>query len=135
MKPVKLTIIDGPHAGRILTVLPQEQKSIGRGTTADYSVMDRMMSRVHFTITCDQDGWKVRDLDSRNGTKVNGDQVTDSKLSANDVILAGDTKFEVNSIAEFQAVLIRASEKPQESTLDDEKSTWQPAENLDVEFD
>lgn len=59
---------------------------IGRSSKADLVVLDRSMSREHARLICDGEQWKVEDLGSRNGTFLNGQQVT-----APTVLTPGDT--------------------------------------------
>jgi len=58
---------------------------IGRSTKCDLSIPDRFLSRRHARMFRDGDDWKVEDLDSRNGTFVNG-----SRIDGPGVIRAGD---------------------------------------------
>jgi hypothetical protein len=64
---------------------------IGRDSTNAAYVDDRQVSRHHAKITCvDGDFW-IEDLNSLNGTRVNGATVSKQKLADNDQINVGDT--------------------------------------------
>jgi pSer/pThr/pTyr-binding forkhead associated (FHA) protein len=64
---------------------------IGRDSTNAAYVDDRQVSRHHAKIlVVDGDFW-IEDLNSTNGTRVNGATVTKQKLSNNDLINVGDT--------------------------------------------
>jgi len=64
---------------------------IGRDSTNAAYVDDRQVSRHHAKIILvDNDFW-IEDLNSTNGTRVNGATVTKQKLSNNDMINVGDT--------------------------------------------
>lgn len=64
---------------------------IGRDATNAAYVDDRQVSRHHARITVvDGDFW-IEDLNSTNGTRVNGTTVTKQKLANNDLINVGDT--------------------------------------------
>ena len=65
--------------------------SIGRATTADLVIPDNNVSRMHCEITLDDDGWSIRDLDSVNGTLVNGKPVRYGAIDAGATIRVGDT--------------------------------------------
>jgi hypothetical protein len=54
---------------------------------------DTHLSRDHFAVVPDGDGWAVHDLGSTNGTKVNGEKVNRRPLAAGDEIRAGHTTF------------------------------------------
>jgi serine/threonine-protein kinase len=63
---------------------------IGRGAESDIQVTDLASSRYHSEIYSSADEWYVRDLNSANGTYVNGQRVlTGVKLSDGDVIRIG----------------------------------------------
>jgi pSer/pThr/pTyr-binding forkhead associated (FHA) protein len=66
---------------------------IGRGGQAQVSVEDEGLSRRHFLIVPDGDGYIIKDLSSRNGTWLDGRRVFAEKLRHNDRILAGNTLF------------------------------------------
>ena len=68
---------------------------IGRSPDADVQLDDRWVSRVHCEIS-EIDGTLVaRDLESMNGTLVNGNSVTDSPLLPGDTLTIGIARFEV----------------------------------------
>ncbi|HTL51869.1 MAG TPA: FHA domain-containing protein [Planctomycetota bacterium] len=75
--------------------LSDEQLSIGRGTNNTIKIDDTKASRNHCAITKDTDGsYFIKDLDSRNGTKLNGTKIAMRvKLKVGDVIRIGKTKF------------------------------------------
>lgn len=56
---------------------------------------DTHLSRDHFAVVPDGDGWAVHDLGSTNGTRLNGEKVTRRALAPNDEIRAGHTTFRV----------------------------------------
>ena len=70
-----LTIKTGNRAGTNFTLDPSRDTLLGRGTDCHISVPDPMCSRVHAIITYEDDGWVVRDQQSRNGTLVNGQKI------------------------------------------------------------
>jgi pSer/pThr/pTyr-binding forkhead associated (FHA) protein len=54
---------------------------------------DERMSRQHFIIKSTPDGYILMDLNSVNGTFVNGERVTEHRLKDGDKIQAGHTIF------------------------------------------
>jgi ABC transport system ATP-binding/permease protein len=71
-------------------VLPGSVKTIGRATGADFIVDAALVSRVHCRITAMANGdLEVRDLESTNGTFVNGNRVEAVKLAPGDKIQVG----------------------------------------------
>jgi len=66
---------------------------VGRNGRAQVSVEDDGISRRHFLIVRDGEDYVIKDLNSRNGTWVEGRRVFAEKLRHNDCILAGRTQF------------------------------------------
>jgi pSer/pThr/pTyr-binding forkhead associated (FHA) protein len=92
---VKLIGLDdcGPKIRLVLSKLPVV---IGRNPEADVRVDDRWISRVHCEISEINGTLIVRDLDSRNGTLVNGQYIKEAHLMPGDRLTVGLTSFEVN---------------------------------------
>ncbi|NQU26180.1 MAG: FHA domain-containing protein [Candidatus Nealsonbacteria bacterium] len=77
-------------------VLPKLPVVVGRGPDAEVSIDDRWVSRIHCAI-CVVDGMLVvRDLESSNGTLVNGKSITEALLLPGDTLTIGVTRFEVH---------------------------------------
>ncbi len=69
---------------------------LGRADTCTLSLPeDQAVSRRHAVITDDGDGYIVKDLDSANGTWLNGVRVTSARLSAGDTLRVGQTDIRV----------------------------------------
>ena len=65
-------------------------RTIGRATGADFIVEAPLVSRVHCRLTARPDGeLEVRDLDSTNGTFVNGERVEHVLLASGDRLQVG----------------------------------------------
>jgi len=95
-----LNIEEGPfgdlefsNLSRLLNWLsPGQRLTVGRGLQADMRVhQDQRMSAVHFEFICEQDGCRIRDLDSRNGTYLNGRRIREAAVSHGDRVKAGAT--------------------------------------------
>jgi pSer/pThr/pTyr-binding forkhead associated (FHA) protein len=82
----------GPKTRIVLDKLPVV---IGRNPEADVRVNDRWISRVHCEISEISGTLLVRDLDSRNGTAVNGQYIKEAHLLPGDRLTVGLTSFEV----------------------------------------
>jgi hypothetical protein len=68
---------------------------LGRDTSCDITVDDANISRRHVRLTQDALGsWKITDLDSTNGTRLNGSPVTSALLRDGDQIALGVTILE-----------------------------------------
>lgn len=69
-----LEIVEGPEAGRQIPV--SGTTVLGRDPSAGVALLqDELLSRQHVKLTPEADGVVVEDLDSRNGTFVDGDQI------------------------------------------------------------
>jgi pSer/pThr/pTyr-binding forkhead associated (FHA) protein/tetratricopeptide (TPR) repeat protein len=93
MKPVvaKLLFTDGPRKGEEL-FLESYEVSFGRSKKADIFLDDEKLSRKHAKIARVGMGYRLIDLNSRNGTYVNGVRVLEHPLSSFDTIEMGSTK-------------------------------------------
>lgn len=91
-----LTLESGGEHGRLLLLRIGQSLTIGRSEMADVPIpADTQLSRVHFTVACATDGCHLRDLESRNGTLVNGRPVVAQLLRDGDRVVAGQTRFAV----------------------------------------
>ncbi|MCI0340158.1 MAG: FHA domain-containing protein, partial [Planctomycetales bacterium] len=66
---------------------------LGRATTCTVEVDDKRASRNHARVVKSGPGWAVEDLQSRNGTFVNGAKVARTDLKDGDAISIGTTVF------------------------------------------
>ncbi|MCH8923564.1 MAG: FHA domain-containing protein [Planctomycetes bacterium] len=93
---VTLTIQNDYHASRKIVVRADQIMKVGRTEWADAAIAgDGHMSSVHFEVQCESDTCRIRDLDSANGTFVNGEPIIEVELTDGDQVLAGQTKFVV----------------------------------------
>ena len=89
----RLLVIAGPS--RDMTIpLPNGEATVGRDPTNHVSVIDPSVSRKHCLLRREEDGrCQIKDLDSRNGTLVNGQAVKEHWLTHGDEIATGDSVF------------------------------------------
>jgi Nif-specific regulatory protein len=87
-----LIAISGPLRESVFA-LPASELSVGRDASNGLPIGDPSVSRRHCLIYRENGGFKVRDLDSRNGTLVNGEVVADRWLHHLDEITIGDSVF------------------------------------------
>jgi len=73
--------------------LPTGELSIGRDAANVLAISDPSVSRRHCVVVRDADKFKVRDLESRNGTLVNGTPVREQLLRHGDQLSVGDSLF------------------------------------------
>ena len=90
-----LEVISGPYAGKRIEAEAGQVVRIGRTIKADIALEDTFLSGVHFAIECDAKACRLRDLNSRNGTQLNGELITEAPLKDGDQVHAGRTDFVV----------------------------------------
>ena len=88
----KLLFTAGAQAGENV-VIDRERMLLGRSESADLVISDGAASSRHAEIAANSGGWVIADLDSSNGTEVNGIPITEQLLSDQDVVTIGDTQF------------------------------------------
>jgi transcriptional regulator with GAF, ATPase, and Fis domain len=88
----RLLVLSGPLKDSILP-LPEGDVTIGREASNGIAVVDPSVSRKHCVLSTVDGRFRVRDLDSRNGTMVNGTGVEEQWLQHGDEIAAGDSSF------------------------------------------
>jgi pSer/pThr/pTyr-binding forkhead associated (FHA) protein len=92
-----LEILDGPLAGRTIEADAGQSVSVGRTARAQIMLpQDSFLSGAHFQVESSQSGFLVRDLNSSNGTFLNGSRVEENTVRDGDVISAGQTRFLVH---------------------------------------
>jgi hypothetical protein len=91
----RLVITSGPKAGLEIE-LPSEQLAIGRSSESGLVIRDDYTSTHHARLMLWKDGWVVQDLDSTNGTFLDGTRVTQpTPVPMNTPITIGQTSFEL----------------------------------------
>jgi pSer/pThr/pTyr-binding forkhead associated (FHA) protein len=101
---IVLEITSGPRSGQKVRLGAGQELKIGRTEWADFSVPeDGHMSGVHFALETDGLACYLIDLESSNGTFLNGQQVpanTKITLGNGDEVLAGQTSFVMHAEVE-----------------------------------
>ncbi|MBN2405359.1 MAG: DUF3662 and FHA domain-containing protein [Coriobacteriia bacterium] len=69
-----------------------EQIVIGRLSDAQIQITDANVSRRHAAFIKIDDGWAIQDLDSTNGTRLNGQPVKQARLHDGDIVEIGLTR-------------------------------------------
>jgi pSer/pThr/pTyr-binding forkhead associated (FHA) protein len=93
---VTLTIVAGPHQGERYEFTQHGTLMVGRARDAHWMLIrDPYFSRYHFRIECQPPEARLLDLNSSNGTYVNGERKSAVMLRDGDVISGGDTRIEV----------------------------------------
>jgi two-component system response regulator HydG len=90
-------VLDGVNEGRIL---------VGQSAVCTLRLTDRAVSRRHAALRRDVDAWRIEDLGSSNGTRVNGVRVKEALLSGGEILALGSTSLK----------LVRAGVAPVQAT-------------------
>ena len=91
----RLVITDGAKAGLEIT-LPPEQLTIGRSSDSGLVIRDDYTSTHHARLLNWTEGWVIQDLDSTNGTFLDGTRVVvPTKVPLNTPVRIGTTSFEL----------------------------------------
>jgi pSer/pThr/pTyr-binding forkhead associated (FHA) protein len=80
---------EGAETPFTFRILPGSIKTIGRATRADFVVEAALVSRLHCRLTAGAAALEVVDLDSTNGTFVNGERATRATLKHGDRLGVG----------------------------------------------
>jgi pSer/pThr/pTyr-binding forkhead associated (FHA) protein len=135
MALITLRVLDGADRGRTFENVPTPL-SIGREEGNSVQLNDERISRFHLKIQEDQEKLVLTDLESTNGTKVNGENVRLCIIRAGDVITVGRSVLLVGSqkeIAERLAAL-RGADLSQGVTLEAEESDRE-SDSASLEFE
>ena len=88
MTPITLRVLDGADRGHVYEEL-EPPITIGREEGNSVQLNDERISRFHLKIQEDQDKLVLTDLESTNGTRVNGEDTQLRILRFGDVISLG----------------------------------------------
>ena len=92
MRP-RLLVLSGPLKDSTIP-LAEGEITIGRELSNAVAVTDPSVSRKHFLLRWEDGKFQLRDLDSRNGTLVNGTAAQERWLQHGDEIAAGNSSFQ-----------------------------------------
>jgi two-component system, NtrC family, response regulator GlrR len=94
----RLTIVDGPKVGTTWES-SNDRCSIGFHPSNDLVIEDATVSRFHCEVRIGEEGARVRDLDSRNGTILDGVRIVEGHLRAGSLVKLGrvGVRFEYSS--------------------------------------
>jgi len=92
---VQLKILHGSNSGKLIKI-PAPKCVIGRGDDCHLRPQSDAVSRQHCAIITTENEVTVRDLNSRNGTFVNGERIgEEAVLLTSDVLRVGPLEFEL----------------------------------------
>jgi len=90
-----------PASALVFRLRPGHVKTAGRSSPADFVMDAPLVSRFHCRFTVGQDGTvEVQDLDSTNGTWVNGERVERATLAEGAVVRVGRVELTLERYAQ-----------------------------------
>ncbi|MGB0679112.1 MAG: FHA domain-containing protein [Polyangiales bacterium] len=124
--PARLVMLSSPTPGAEFA-LTERRMTVGRTDALELWVNHRSISREHAQIVRDGDRFRIIDLDSANGTRVNGKEQSSALLHPGDVVELGQVTFryvEADQVYDFASDKVARSlargGRPQRSRL----TTW-----------
>jgi len=108
MAGARLVVVRGPDAGASVR-LESEETTVGTGAGATLVLTDATVSRHHVSLQALADGWLVTDLDSTNGTRLDGRRIRAAYVAPGDKIQLGATTLRLE--ADKRAVDLALSER------------------------
>jgi pSer/pThr/pTyr-binding forkhead associated (FHA) protein len=90
--PPRLVMLTPPAPGAEFA-LSKERVRLGRAEDLDVWVNHRSISREHAEVVRDGEGFKIVDLGSANGVRVNGEDATERTLEPGDMLELGQVRF------------------------------------------
>jgi len=113
---IKLTVQSGPQKGQIFEFSGRDTITVGRSRQATFPIKgDRAFSRVHFSIRVNPPVCFLKNLNDKQGTKVNGKPVVETVLRNGDIITGG---LETSILVEIREGTVDEASKPQRKPLD-----------------
>ncbi|HSZ83925.1 MAG TPA: sigma 54-interacting transcriptional regulator [Polyangia bacterium] len=106
----RLTVVAGPDAG-LARDFEAHAIRVGARRGADLVLTDTKVSRTHFEIRLDERGYRVRDLESTNGTFVSGLRVTDVYVPPGASIYVGDTRLRFDPLDDSVEVALSSADR------------------------
>ncbi len=93
----KLVVVNGPDQGKEIEIL-KPRVTGGRSIISDLVVQDKAVSGSHFEVSARDDGYRLRDLNSRNGIFVGDLRVREAYLRPGTVFRIGHTNIQFQSM-------------------------------------
>jgi DNA-binding NtrC family response regulator len=106
----RLTVVAGPDAG-LARDFEAHVIRVGARRGADLVLTDGKVSRTHFEIRLDPQGYRLRDLESTNGTFVSGLRVADVYVPPGASIYLGDSRLRFDPLDDTVEVALSSADR------------------------
>lgn len=91
-----LVFLEGENTGSEIKISSPKEFMIGRSEQCDIFIGEKKVSRKHAKLIATKEGLFIEDLESTNGTFVDGKKVTSTKINDGESVRIGMTVFQVN---------------------------------------
>ncbi|OBJ52771.1 hypothetical protein A9W95_19780 [Mycobacterium sp. 1423905.2] len=88
--------LTGDTMRHLLPLSLRVKATVGRASSNDIVLDDGLVSRIHAVLVSTSAGVEIRDVNSRNGTFVNGSRIGRALLRNGDIVTIGNTQFVVS---------------------------------------
>ncbi len=95
----EVAVQSGPDAGASFKIDPGGL-TVGSGADCDVQLSDKLVSRRHLELRAEEQGVRIVDLDSTNGTLFAGARVKELLLTSDALLTVGDTPLSIRLLAE-----------------------------------
>lgn len=99
LRKCQLRVLSGPDEKKKFD-LNQKRTQLGKKEDNDIVLLDNTVSRHHIAIEMTSDSYLLKDLESTNGTYINGLKVKEAYLTPGDVIKIGNSEIEFTAFDE-----------------------------------
>lgn len=110
LRAFRLTVISGPDAGAEYESTG-ERMVVGSCASADFVLSDRTVSRFHCELAVDDSNVQLRDLGSRNGTKIDKTSILSARLSGPVRLTLGGTELRFEEISDQVKIPLAPGER------------------------
>jgi len=110
IRAFSLSVLSGPDAGAVYQS-KGERTVVGSHESADFVLADRTVSRFHCEFSVDDTGVQLRDLDSRNGTKLDNALVQEVHLRGPVRLKLGNTEIRYEDASEGVRIPLAPDER------------------------
>jgi hypothetical protein len=106
--PAKLTLYPPQRAARFLVIREGESLVVGRDPGCELVIEDSRVSKCHAQLRWSGNGWMLEDLESKNGTSINGRTADGAELKDGDAISFGGVWGRFERLSATEAAMLEA---------------------------
>ena len=102
----RLSVERGPGLSPPKLLSSEDRALIGRSPKADLVLDDPFVSRIHCEVAAEDDGYVLRDLGSKNGTRLEGIRIREAQLPSNPRISIGESEISFSVLGGSEEVAL-----------------------------